>query len=175
MPARTQRKKPTIDPNARRVVRSLLRKALEPQLTGDALKQYLELLEKAIFRIWHHSQNEYVANSRRLVYSLQQNSELALNYEPGTLAALNDETLGAGSAMHLRRQQHQERRREYAKLIEQDLDLEFDTGDDANHCPYCKSKRVITISIQKRAADEGYSNYGECQESNCRKRFAINS
>ena len=175
-----QPRQPGIEANARRLARSQLKQALDTQQPGGLPavdhKKYSMQLEKALYRVWHHSQPEYVANVRRLVYNLGLSPGLVVNYQPDTLAALDSATLATGTPMAAKLEAHAQRRREYASLLDQDLDeLDFETGEDALTCPACKSKRVITISIQKRAADEGYSNYGECQEPGCRKRFTINS
>ena len=147
-------------------------------MPANAVKKYVVELERAVYHIWKHSQQEYIVNARRLVFNLGKNGVyLVHNHTASALAALNDTELAKGTPVEKRRHDHEHRRREFARLVATELHkpLLFDLGEDAIRCPFCKGKQVITSSIQKRSADEGASNYGECQNIKCGKRFPVNS
>lgn len=43
--------------------------------------------------------------------------------------------------------------------------------EGAEHCPVCKSKKTISIDVQKRSADEGMTTIFECSE--CHNKWQI--
>ena len=166
-------RKRKIEANARRQVSSMLRHALEPYTKDDALKQYASKLEKALCQIWHHSQAEYIANARRLIYSLQVNGmNLIFNYEPETLAALSNEELGRGTPMQQKREQHWKKRKELSQLFdaEMDIDLGFNFDEHRIIFPKCKTP-METVSRQTRSADEGMTTFCSCPK--CEYNFKI--
>lgn len=44
-------------------------------------------------------------------------------------------------------------------------------AEGAEHCPRCKSKKTMSIDVQKRSADEGMTTMFECSE--CHNKWQI--
>lgn len=175
----------SISKKARLPVRTELQAVLSTLLSGNDLKNYIKRLDAQLCQVYHYSQEEYITQARQIIYNLSINGDfLVKTYSPETLAVLNSEELGKGTAMDTKRREYLQRRREFARIVDTELEqITFQLTEEqlkqmdkeARRCPHCKQKKVITRSFQKRSGDEGMSNYGYCQNKACMKTFAINS
>lgn len=171
---------PNISKKARLPIRTGLQSELSPILSGSDLKNFVKRLDCQLCQVWHYSEEEYTANGRKLIYNLHINGPfLVQTYAPETLAVLNSDELGKGTAMDQKKKDYLRRRSEFSRLVGSELDnIQFDTGDvkqTARRCPKCKQWNVITVSRQTRSADEGMTNYGYCQNQKCGHIFHITS
>jgi DNA-directed RNA polymerase subunit M/transcription elongation factor TFIIS len=115
-------------------------------------------------------QIERAAQIQRLRFYLRINQSL-LQRLPEELVNLSTSELAAGSEVESRVNKQSDAQKEYENLILADfLAPILGSGKKAIRCSKCGSEKVVVVTSQKRAADEGFTAKASCP---CGKRWTM--
>jgi len=127
-------------------------------------KNQIKSLDEYIYNHTKNNENEYYIQMRKIIFAFKKNPDLLkkVNNNIIILPSLDDENL---FDIKIDRQLKEVC---WAQKIEEKFSNLFVTG---HKCSYCKSKKVISETLQTRSADEAQTVFLKCLE--CGKKLRI--